>query len=275
MTNSQLTGAAQHAYPGYEVTEVRESTATGQAATIFLTRDGDTKQRLFNPYTGADIGDAVPWEYRCLTWLMDFHDHLLLEETGRWLNAAGGGFFILLGLTGCIIWWPGIKNWRRSLTVARKSNWKQFTWQLHSTLGFWSVALILLWGISGIYLVFPKPFEVAVDYLEPFDPSLEGLRRGDTVLYWLARLHFGRFGGLASRVAWIVLGLAPPVLFLSGALMYWNRGFRASKQNAGFPLRDEWSGQDAEEPLAGMTEAIFTAGKEESRQGKPTGVAEK
>jgi uncharacterized iron-regulated membrane protein len=36
-------------------------------------------------------------------------------------------------------------------------------------------------------------------------------------------LHFGRWGGVASRVAWVLFGLAPGVLALTGLMMWWNR----------------------------------------------------
>lgn len=36
-------------------------------------------------------------------------------------------------------------------------------------------------------------------------------------------LHFGTFAGDVSRVAWVVVGIAPAVLFVTGLLMWWNR----------------------------------------------------
>jgi uncharacterized iron-regulated membrane protein len=50
------------------------------------------------------------------------------------------------------------------------------------------------------------------------DPSL-----GDIIMAWTAALHVGNFGGNAVRMAWLVLGLAPPVLFVTGFLMWWTR----------------------------------------------------
>ena len=42
---------------------------------------------------------------------------------------------------------------------------------------------------------------------------------GDVVLYWISTLHFGNFGGVWVKALWVVLGLAPAVLFISGSLM--------------------------------------------------------
>ena len=36
-------------------------------------------------------------------------------------------------------------------------------------------------------------------------------------------LHFGTFGGDFTRWLWVLLGLTPAILFVSGVIMYWNR----------------------------------------------------
>jgi len=46
---------------------------------------------------------------------------------------------------------------------------------------------------------------------------------GDTVMAWIGPLHFGNFGGLGIRFAWLVTGLAPGVLAATGLLLWWTR----------------------------------------------------
>jgi uncharacterized iron-regulated membrane protein len=135
-----------------------------------------------------------------------------------------------------IIWWPGIKNWRRSMTVAWKPNWKVFNWRLHSALGFWTLLLILMWGISGVYVSYPQPFHATLDYLDPLPEEFtEDERFGDFILRWTARLHFGRFAGIPVKVLFVILGLAPSVLFITGGLMWWNRVLRPAMRRAEEP----------------------------------------
>jgi uncharacterized iron-regulated membrane protein len=83
-----------------------------------------------------------------------------------------------------------------------------------------------MWAVSGIYLVFPHPFSAVVDYLDPLDPQSFAPRRGDVALEWLAKLHFGRFAGVKTKALWAFMGLIPPALFVTGALMWWNRVLR-------------------------------------------------
>jgi uncharacterized iron-regulated membrane protein len=223
MTEDELRQVAKRAYPDYEVTRVWQRKNPDQAVEIWLERRGKRLQRLFNPYTGADLGDSLRFGFRFVLWLADLHDNLLIAHTGRLLNAAGGIFTVLLGLTGAIIWWPGIDTWRRGLSFRWKTNPKGSNWTLHSALGFWTFAFFFMWALTGIYLSIPSAFNAAVDFLEPPNASSRSLRFGDQVLYWLAQAHFGRFAGVWVKIIWTVIGLAPAALFITGMLMWWKR----------------------------------------------------
>jgi uncharacterized iron-regulated membrane protein len=50
-------------------------------------------------------------------WVVRLHENLLSGTTGRFVNGIGAVCLTLLCLTGAVIWWPGTKHWRRSLTV--------------------------------------------------------------------------------------------------------------------------------------------------------------
>jgi len=226
LTLEELKEVARQAHPGYEAQEVFTPRNPDQAVEVLLRRGDATIQRLFNPFTGADLGDTERAAFRFVAWVAELHDDLLAGTTGRLVNGAGAIFATLLGLTGAVLWWPGMMNWRRSLTIDWKRHHKRLNWSLHNTVGFWLLAFILLWGISGIYLSVPQPFDALVDYLQPLTESSPATRTGDTVLFWLARLHFGRFAGLTVKFLWTVLGLAPAVLAVTGALMWWNRVVR-------------------------------------------------
>jgi uncharacterized iron-regulated membrane protein len=40
---------------------------------------------------------------------------------------------------------------------------------------------------------------------------------------WMALVHYGRFGGLVTRVLWVVVGMAPSFLFVTGLMMWTTR----------------------------------------------------
>src|ERR1700739_4366475 len=58
--------------------------------------------------------------FSAVEWLVAFHTNLLTGDVGRSVNGIGAMCLTLLCLTGAVIWWPGIDNWRRSLTL----NWR-------------------------------------------------------------------------------------------------------------------------------------------------------
>ena len=226
LNEEQLKTAAITAFPNHSVTNVWQPKTQEQAVEIWLSRNGNRKavHRIFDPYTGKDLGPPDPAMIRFLIWSTSLHDDLLNGETGRKVNGAGAALLTMLCFTGFVISWPGISNWRRSLTIDLKTNWKLFNWNLHSAAGFWSFLLLLVWALSGVYLAFPDPFQNVVDYFEPLDKADSGaVRIGDEVLRWVTRLHFGRFGGWPIKAIWTVLGVIPLVLFITGAVMWWNR----------------------------------------------------
>jgi uncharacterized iron-regulated membrane protein len=262
LTKDQLKEAAHRAFPGYLVTFVWEARKPDQAIEIWMERNGKQKQRLFDPYSGKDLGPAVPDTIRALAWLSDFHTNLLGGEKGRVWNGVGSVFLTLLSLTGLVIWWPGVRNWRRGMTIQWKASWKRINFDLHSAIGFWTFAFVFMWGVTGIYVVWPTPFQKAINRFYPLDfyrlvteaptpapvssisgvkfipvadeapppPSPRRRRRppphystGDKIVRWFTYLHFGNFAGPKTKTLWVVLGLAPVGLFFTGLLMWWNR----------------------------------------------------
>ena len=69
------------------------------------------------------------------------------------------------------------------------------------------------------------------------DANVDG-RFVDQFAYWLAYLHVGRVNGIglpchgpglcdqATKFVWAFFGLAPAGLFVTGAIMWWNRVVR-------------------------------------------------
>lgn len=145
-------------------------------------------------------------------WIVDLHENLLFGRNGRFVNGIGAICLILLSLSGAVIWWPGINDWRRALTVNWRALFARFTWDLHSALGFWSFPFILMWGISGLYFAFPGAFSVLFNFIDPADHFT------DQSLEWLSLLHFGRFGWFAEAV-WTLVGLVPALLSITGVFL--------------------------------------------------------
>jgi uncharacterized iron-regulated membrane protein len=238
LTDDELNSAATRAHPGYTIDRITRARNPNEAVIISLDGATGPKRRLFNPYTGEDLGDSEPLGMRLVSKLLELHDDLLAGETGRSVNGVAALLVIALASTGIVVWWPGIKTWRRSLIVRRNVGWRRFTWELHSMIGFWTLGFIVLFGLSGAYLGNPDPFQKLADIIEPPTDANAGIRTVDDVIYWLAYLHFGRINGIGipchgpglcdqtTKLIWAVFGLAPAAMFVTGFVMWWTRVVR-------------------------------------------------
>jgi uncharacterized iron-regulated membrane protein len=156
--------------------------------------------------------EKAPSLVSTVEWIVDLHENLLCGRNGRFVNGIGASSVILLCLTGAVIWWPGISNWRRALTVNWRSPFARFSWDLHSALGLWSSLFVLIWGISGFYFAFPQTLNSLFGSIDRSDHFT------DQTLNWLSLLHFGRFGWFAEAV-WTLLGLVPALLSVTGVFL--------------------------------------------------------
>ena len=260
LTKQQLEEGARRGYPGYAVTFQSQPRDPAQAVEVWLERNGKKLQRQFNPYTGEDLGDAISPAILWTAWLGDLHINLLAGPTGRIVNGWGAVILTVMCITGAIVWWPGVSSWRRNLKISKTASWKRFNWDLHSAVGFWTFALVFMWAVTGIYVVFPEPFQRAVNRFYPLDyyrlvtetpqtPVIADVRiipvadqgppapprrprrprtpphrsTGDKILGFFYAAHFGNFGGATVKTIWTILGLVPGMLFITGVIMWWNR----------------------------------------------------
>ncbi len=238
LTDGQLAEAARRLYPGHLVVRITRARNPDQAVDVSLRRGDEIKHRQFDARSGRDLGDSVSTAIWLVSKLIDLHDNLLAGRTGRRVNGIGALAMLAVTITGLAIWWPGVKTWRRSLTLPRGVGWKRLNWHLHSMIGFWSVGFMLVFAISGAYLSFPQVFQDLADKLEPPTAANPGVRTGDRFIYWLAFLHFGRVNGIGipcsgpgvcdqtTKAIWALFGFAPAVMFVTGAVMWWNRVLR-------------------------------------------------
>ncbi len=243
LSDTQLLAAARAAYPGIHFSAIRihGPRVPGEAVEVWYLFGGGRFgrgriERLFDPYSGADLGDAVGREPAAISWIADLHENLLAGYTGLALNGAGSVLLMLVCVTGAVIWWPGRARWRRSLTLRRGVGWRRFTWDLHSVLGFWVFLLVLMWSVTGLYLAFQDPFYRLIEIFTVNGAPTAAARFMDHAIDWLVRLHFGRSFGPYVQALWAILGLVPAVLVITGALMWWNRVLRRAIGASGEPV---------------------------------------
>ncbi len=170
------------AYPGDRLSGIDAPTTTRPTYLAYVVRGPQFLTILADPVTGTVLGELP--ERSFVRTVQDLHFDLLGGRTGRVVNGFGALGLLLMCLTGAVIWWQGLLNWRRGLMIDVRRSWKRVNWDLHSAVGFWTLALIAIWAVTGAYFAFPTAFRNAVNRVSPIsvarspqsDPSGKGLQ---------------------------------------------------------------------------------------------------
>ncbi len=156
----------QAAYPHFRMVSIAWPSQTDPTfATILQGRQGRIKVAS-SPESGEVLG-VFPRRRTLIDFVRDLHETLLVHRTGRILNGVGGAILLLLSVTGLVIWWPGVRNWKRALTVDFRRHWRRTNYDLHSAVGFWTFLIVCFWAVSGIYFAWPRQVFRFVNALSP------------------------------------------------------------------------------------------------------------
>lgn len=151
ITNIQIPHDAQRSF---QFTVRKEGDKSKGGTSVFV-----------DPYTGDILGTSkdpnAAKEF--MSTMFSLHRWLLIDKietplsskyTNREIGSMISGWatiiFTLGCITGLVIWFPRrIKSWKQGLKIKTTGNWKRTNHDLHNTLGFYSVILLLLMGITG------------------------------------------------------------------------------------------------------------------------------
>jgi uncharacterized iron-regulated membrane protein len=133
--------------PQIEVSQIRFWGDPEKAVYVY-TRD---KQLItVNPYTAAIIAVRSTADDLMLT-ILSLHRTLLLGETGKKIIYWNTWVFVVMLVSGLILWIPRkINQWRKYFTVRNCGNRKVYNYKLHSVGGMYFAPLLLLLAITGL-----------------------------------------------------------------------------------------------------------------------------
>jgi len=111
-----------------------------------------------NQYTGQILG-VYDEKYDLFPILKSIHWSLLLKtDWGKYVIGIPVVLFIIMLITGIILWWPKNKKGRKtrlSFDWKNVKTWKRKNYDLHNILGFYASFIALLMSLSGIYFSYP------------------------------------------------------------------------------------------------------------------------
>lgn len=111
-----------------------------------------------NQYTG-EILAVYNEKYDFFNILKYIHWSLLLNtEWGPYVVGIPVVIFIIMLITGIVLWWPQNKKARKGrfwFSWENVKTWKRRNYDLHNVLGFYASFIALLMSITGIYFTYP------------------------------------------------------------------------------------------------------------------------
>lgn len=111
------------------------------------------KSVFLNPYTGSITGE-VDYKKDFFMIVKAIHWSLYLSDAiGQPIVGWATLIFVILLITGIIMWWP--KKWNKknvdnSFKVRWKARFKRLNYDLHNVLGFYTFIIALILGLTGL-----------------------------------------------------------------------------------------------------------------------------
>ena len=171
---SVLLDTARSYMPGMAPTGLTYSNKTGAAAVGYHTfNEGEENFSVvfMNPYTGTlikkmkTVGNG---EFDFFRFIIDGHRSLWLpDHIGRPIVGVGTLIFLVLLISGLVMWWPrkwSNSRYKKSFRIKWDGSFKRINYDLHNVLGFYTLVLALGLGITGLVWSFTW-FEDGLYYL--------------------------------------------------------------------------------------------------------------
>jgi uncharacterized iron-regulated membrane protein len=161
------------------------------AALGFCYGEGYYKQILLNPYTGKVL-KVKDMDSDFFHIVVDGHYNLWLPpEIGRPIVSSATLLFLILMISGLILWWPKNKaaaKQRFAFKWKPTTRWKRKNYDLHNVLGFYATWIAIFLVITGLVMGF-QWFAKSVYWAtsggktltEHVDPVSDSLLAGKTV----------------------------------------------------------------------------------------------
>ncbi|WP_159476581.1 PepSY domain-containing protein [Dyadobacter sp. 3J3] len=120
---------------------------------VFGLKQDKKKQGLLsvavNPFTGKII-EARQEHDSFFEVVLRLHRYLCMEETGKFITGISCICFLVIMITGLILWWPNRKNQKQRFQVKWGASPKRLNWDLHAVFGFYVMPFIFLIALTGL-----------------------------------------------------------------------------------------------------------------------------
>jgi uncharacterized iron-regulated membrane protein len=149
---SQLKDVATKTLPGKKIHSIRYGKTNQAAVAGFYGNNPDYYFLVYlNPYTGKvlQVKDMNADFFR---FILDGHFYLWLpHEIGKPVVAIATLIFVVMIITGIVLWWPKNKAAaKQRFRIKWDAKWRRKNYDLHNVLGFYSSWVLTFIAITGL-----------------------------------------------------------------------------------------------------------------------------
>ena len=140
------------------------------------------------------------------SYVTKFHTGLLMGSVGKLIVTYTTLFFVFILLSGIFIFLPGNgKQLRHRFKVEWGKGAKRRLFDLHVSLGWWTLLWLLLLAVTGLGF------------------GLKLVPKGTEMMQLFHELHIGSWGGMLTKIITFVVSLIGASLPVTGYLLYFRR----------------------------------------------------
>lgn len=147
-----LRAVVANAYPKQRIARIAIEPHANRTIIFGLVKGKKEKDVLsvaVNPYT-AKITDTRRENESFFHVVLQLHRYLCLEDTGKAITGVACVMFIVIMITGLVLWWPNRKQTKQRLTIKWNAKFKRLNWDLHAVFGFYVLPFTFLIALTGL-----------------------------------------------------------------------------------------------------------------------------
>lgn len=157
-----------------------------------------------SPTKDAPYGTTTKRDF--FSYVTKFHTGLLMGSVGKLIVTYTTLFFVFILLSGIFIFLPGNgKQLRQRFKVEWGKGDKRRLFDLHVSLGWWTLLWLLLLAVTGLGF------------------GLKLVPKGTEMMQLFHELHIGSWGGMLTKIITFVVSLIGASLPVTGYLLYFRR----------------------------------------------------
>jgi uncharacterized iron-regulated membrane protein len=147
-----IVSSAQKAFPDKKVGRILVEPHPDRTVIVALKQSKKEKDLLsvaVNPYTGQVVDSRIEQD-SFFAVVIRLHRYLCMGDTGKVITGISCCSFLIIMLSGLVLWWPNRKNRKQRFRVKWDASFKRLNWDLHAVLGFYVVPFTFLIASTGL-----------------------------------------------------------------------------------------------------------------------------